>query len=38
MSDLGWVVGLRVRTPAPIVVEAVRDMRPGVGHPFQALE
>ena len=38
MSDEGWVVGLRAGIPGPIVVEAVRDMRPGVALPFQALE
>ena len=38
MSDEGWAVGLRARLPGPIVVKAVRDMRPGVAFLFQALQ
>ena len=38
MADDGCVVGLCAGIHGPIVVEAVRDMRPDVALPFQALE
>ena len=38
MSDDGCVVGRCAGVPAPIVAEAVGDMRPSVDLPFQALE